>query len=131
MNTFPGYYDLKNLNVPEIEHYDVLKDDFIVDYTYFHLRKNSVLLESLNEFLMRVTESGLHVYWETESYFARNLLLSHARLKDNVDNIRRALTINKLKGHFLIWGVGMCISILRFGYELVLYKFLHSNSVST
>ncbi|KAK9738031.1 Ligand-gated ion channel [Popillia japonica] len=114
----------------------LLDEDIYWEYCVLMLRKNSIFLDSLNDVILAVTESGLLYYWELQAVYkymdmnaqkaakmtlrASNPGGSDAIVKLNLDHV---------VGAFAIWGVGILISTIVFICELIRNKYYKNDLV--
>lgn len=61
-----GHYAIGDyVSEDAVQRLRLMKEDLYWEHCVFMLRKNSVLLESLNDIILRISASGLHIYWES------------------------------------------------------------------
>jgi hypothetical protein len=77
------------------------------------LSKGNPMLTTVNRILLKIMESGLIEYW-TDSVTSKLLVMDHLNLQTE-----KTLTMNNLKGGFILFSVGIGLSIVTFVGELV------------
>lgn len=82
------------------------------------LSKGSPLLPRINDILLKIMESGLIQYW-TELIASRQTALE-AKTSHRTEKV---LTMDNLQGAFLMWFIGIGLSILGFVGELLFNRF--------
>lgn len=101
-----GYYKLK-----------ALKSNIVTVPIEFLLSKGNPLLGSINKRLMYVMESGLIQYW-TE-VIASAHTAADARIPDRTEKV---LTLDNLRGSFILWLIGIGLSIVVFIGEVFYHQ---------
>lgn len=81
------------------------------------LSKGNALLSRIDQVLFLIKESGLIDHWR-EEISSRELALE-AKMSFRSEKV---LTLNNLRGGFLLWSIGIGVSLVVFVVEICRYK---------
>ncbi|CAH1955471.1 unnamed protein product [Acanthoscelides obtectus] len=106
-----------------MDNFHLMQEEFYFGLCCYMLRKSSALTPMLNDFILRVVESGLAYYWESEGA----LLYMDSNVQKAMRYDRRQQTVHKLKltnveGAFAILCLGHLISLIVFFVELLVFR---------
>lgn len=122
-----GHYAIsKYMGKEEVEKLRPMSSDLYFELTVVLLRKNSILLPSLDRLILKVYETGLPLFWEAQ--VARkflNMTVQNA-IKYSLETEREKhlikLTVGHISGAVAVWIIGLLIAGLCFSYEVYYYK---------
>ncbi|XP_072940409.1 glutamate receptor ionotropic, delta-2-like [Epargyreus clarus] len=103
--------------------FTVMLEDFYYEQCVVMLRKSSPYTAKISQFIGRLHESGLMLAWETQVALKHldykvQLEVKLSRSKRDVENIE-ALAFRHVLGIFILYGLGVTISILSFLIEML------------
>ncbi|XP_065162024.1 uncharacterized protein [Atheta coriaria] len=114
-----GYGEYEDaINISILEKFTVLKEDLSYDFCCYILPKNSVITTKLDDFLVKVRESGLEYYYLAESF--RDLDYKEQVYLRTIHQLQATyyFDINTLSGAFLMLFCGLLLATLIFFCEL-------------
>ncbi|VEN33488.1 unnamed protein product [Callosobruchus maculatus] len=104
-----------------MDNYHVMKANFYSGMCCYMLRKNSAITPMLNDFILRVVESGLAYYWESEgTLLYMDTTVQQAMRYDQSQQTVQKLTFSNVEGAFAILCLGYLASLLVLATELLL-----------
>nr|CAH7750814.1 unnamed protein product [Callosobruchus chinensis] len=104
-----------------MDNYHVMKDDFYYGLCCYMLRKSSAITPMLNDFVLRIVESGLAQYWESEGgLLYMDTTVQQAMRYDQIRQTVQKLTVSNVEGAFAILCLGYLASLLVLFAELLL-----------
>ncbi|XP_065161298.1 uncharacterized protein Ir47a [Atheta coriaria] len=121
LNLGYGYGEYEDaINISTLEKFTVLKEDLTFDFCCYVLHKNSVISPKLDDFLVKVRESGLEYYYLAESF--RDLDYKEQVYLRTIQQLQGQATyyfnINTLSGAFLMLFCGLLLATVIFFCEL-------------
>nr|AMM70647.1 ionotropic receptor 41a [Heliconius melpomene rosina] len=104
----------------------IMLEEYYFEQCIVMMRKNSFYTHKLSKLIGRLHESGLLLAWETQialQYldYKVQLAVKLSRSKKDVENIE-PLALRHVEGIFIIYGVGVVISIISFVIEIIQKK---------
>nr|CAI5853987.1 unnamed protein product [Callosobruchus analis] len=104
-----------------MDNYHVMKDEFYYGMCCYMLRKSSAITPMLNDFILRVVESGLAYYWESEGalLYMDTTVQQAMRYEESRQTVQK-LTLSNVEGAFAILFLGYLASLIVLFAELLL-----------
>lgn len=95
-----------------------VSDDVVIYSTVMMFRRNHPLLQTMNEKIRAISESGLLGKWEKENKVVSKSKNSKNNEGGGDDSSRRKLRLDHVQGAFLLLLIGLSVSLVAFVVEL-------------
>ncbi|KPI97856.1 Glutamate receptor delta-2 subunit [Papilio xuthus] len=125
-----GYYAIgEYITEKAVLDFTIMLEDFYYEQCVVMLRKSSAYTNKMNEMIGRLHESGLLLAWETQVALQHlnyqvQLEVKLSRSKKDVEKIE-PLALRHVLGVFILYGLGIIISIVIFILEIIINKNTH------
>ncbi|XP_071050261.1 probable glutamate receptor [Onthophagus taurus] len=99
----------------------LMDENLFNDYIVMYTRKGSILLPLINKVVLEVSQAGLVEYWEDLAISKYSSTTIQTIVRFSVQSpkpVITPLTFNHVEGAFIIWAVGIAISIICFIWEI-------------